>query len=319
MKALITGVGGQDGSYLAELLLGHGYEVVGIVPRPDAEYESLTGIRDRIELLHVDLLDEVALADALRAHAPSEVYNLASPSFVPMSWDEPVRTAEFAAVGVTALLEAIRAVEPGIRMYQASSSEIFGEPSVVPQTEETPLHPVTPYGVAKAYGHFIVGSYRRRYGLHASCGILYNHESPRRPVDFLPSKVAHAAAAVSLGLQDELALGDLGAQRDWGYAGDYVEAMRLMLQRDEPGDYVIATGVLHTVEELVELAFSHVHLDWREHVRVDPALVRGKAELHDLVGDASKARDRLGWSPQVQFEDLVRLLVDAARDRLTNR
>ncbi len=319
MKALITGVGGQDGSYLAELLLGHGYEVVGIVPRPDAEYESLTGIRDRIELLHVDLLDEVALADALRAHAPSEVYNLASPSFVPMSWDEPVRTAEFAAVGVTALLEAIRAVEPGIRMYQASSSEIFGEPSVVPQTEETPLHPVTPYGVAKAYGHFIVGSYRRRYGLHASCGILYNHESPRRPVDFLPSKVAHAAAAVSLGLQDELPLGDLGAQRDWGYAGDYVEAMRLMLQRDEPGDYVIATGVLHTVEELVELAFSHVQLDWREHVRVDPALVRGRAELHDLVGDASKARDRLGWSPQVQFEDLVRLLVDAARDRLTNR
>ncbi len=319
MKALITGVGGQDGSYLAELLLGHGYEVVGIVPRPDAEYESLTGIRDRIELLHVDLLDEVALADALRAHAPSQVYNLASPSFVPMSWDEPVRTAEFAAVGVTALLEAIRAVEPGIRMYQASSSEIFGEPSVVPQTEETPLHPVTPYGVAKAYGHFIVGSYRRRYGLHASCGILYNHESPRRPVDFLPSKVAHAAAAVSLGLQDELPLGDLGAQRDWGYAGDYVEAMRLMLQRDEPGDYVIATGVLHTVEELVELAFSHVQLDWREHVRVDPALVRGRAELHDLVGDASKARDRLGWSPQVQFEDLVRLLVDAARDRLTNR
>ncbi|HEX3056240.1 MAG TPA: GDP-mannose 4,6-dehydratase, partial [Gaiellaceae bacterium] len=238
---------------------------------------------------------------------------------VPMSWDEPVRTAEFAAVGVTALLEAIRAVDPDIRMYQASSSEIFGEPSAVPQTEGTPLHPVTPYGVAKAYGHFIVGSYRRRYGLHASCGILYNHESPRRPVDFLPSKVAHAAAAVSLGLQDELALGDLGAQRDWGYAGDYVEAMRLMLQQDEPGDYVIATGVLHTVEKLVELAFSHVQLDWREHVRVDPALVRGTAELHDLVGDASKARLQLGWSPQVRFEDLVRLLVDAARDRLTNR
>jgi len=319
MKALITGIGGQDGSYLAELLLGHGYEVVGIVPRPDAEYENLAAIRERVELLHVDLLDEVALGDALRAHAPREVYNLASPSFVPMSWDEPVRTAEFAAVGVTALLEAIRAVDPDIRMYQASSSEIFGEPPAVPQTEGTPLHPVTPYGVAKAYGHFIVGSYRRRYGLHASCGILYNHESPRRTVDFLPSKVAHAAAAVSLGLQDELALGDLGAQRDWGYAGDYVEAMRLMLQQDEPGDYVIATGVLHTVEKLVELAFSHVQLDWREHVRVDPALVRGTAELHDLVGDASKARLQLGWSPQVRFEDLVRLLVDAARDRLTNR
>ena len=316
MKALITGVGGQDGFYLAESLLGRGYHVVGIVPRVDARYEHLS---DEVELLHVDLLDQVALGDVLRAHAPSEVYNLASPSFVPMSWDEPVRTAEFAAVGVTALLEAIRAVDPGIRMYQASSSEIFGEPPGVPQTEETPLHPVTPYGVAKAYGHFIVGSYRRRYGLHASCGILYNHESPRRPVDFLPSKVAHAAAAVSLGLQDELALGDLGAQRDWGYAGDYVEAMRLMLQQDEPGDYVVATGVLHTVENLVELAFSHVELDWREYVRVDPALVRGTAELHDLVGDASKARGRLGWSPQVQFEDLVRLLVDAARDRLTNR
>src|SRR5438105_1048443 len=211
MKALITGVGGRDGSYLAESLLGRGYHVVGIVPRVDARYEYLS---DEVELLHVDLLDEVALADALRAHAPSEVYNLASPSFVPMSWDEPVRTAEFAAVGVTALLEAIRAVDPGIRMYQASSSEIFGEPPVVPQTEETPLHPVTPYGVAKAYGHFIVGSYRRRYGLHASCGILHNHESPGRPVDFLPSKVAHAAAAISLGFEHELPLGDLHAQRD---------------------------------------------------------------------------------------------------------
>jgi len=319
MKALITGVGGQDGSYLAELLLGHGYDVVGIVPRLDKEYENLAGVRAQVELLQVDLLDEAALGDALRTHAPHEVYNLASPSFVPMSWDQPVRTAEFAAVGVTALLEAIRAVDPAIRMYQASSSEIFGEPTVVPQTEETPLHPLTPYGVAKAYGHFIVDSYRRRYGLHASCGILYNHESPRRPVDFLPSKVAHAAAAISLGLQEELALGDLHAQRDWGYAGDYVEAMRLMLQQDEPGDYVVATGVLHPVEGLVELAFSHVGLDWREHVRVDPALVRGTAELHDLAGDASKARRTLGWSPQLQFEDLVRLLVDAARDRLTNR
>jgi len=319
MKALITGMGGQDGSHLAELLLGHGYEVVGIVPRLDKEYENLAAVRERVELLQVDLLDEAALGEALRVHAPHEVYNLASPSFVPMSWDEPVRTAEFAAVGVTALLEAIRAVDPAIRMYQASSSEIFGEPTVVPQTEETPLHPLTPYGVAKAYGHFIVDSYRRRYGLHASCGILYNHESPRRPVDFLPSKVAHAAAAISLGLQEELALGDLHAQRDWGYAGDYVEAMRLMVQQDEPSDYIVATGVLHSVEDLVELAFGHVGLAWRDHVRVDPALVRGKAELHDLAGDASKARRTLGWSPQLQFEDLVRLLVDAARDRLTNR
>ena len=317
MKALITGVGGQDGSYLAELLLEHGYDVVGIVPRPDAEYENLAAVRARVELLHADLLDEGELARVLREHGPREVYNLASPSFVPMSWREPVRTAEFAAVGVTALLEAIRAVDPSIRMYQASSSEIFGEPSVMPQTEETPLHPVTPYGVAKAYGHFIVGSYRRRYGLHASCGILYNHESPRRPVDFLPSKVAHAAAAISLGFEHELPLGDLHAQRDWGYAGDYVEAMRLMLQRDDPGDYVVATGVLHSVEEIVDLAFGRVSLDWRDHVRVDDSLLRGRAELHDLVGDASKASRQLGWSPRVGFEDLVRLLVDAALARLT--
>jgi GDPmannose 4,6-dehydratase len=317
VKALITGVGGQDGSYLAELLLEHGYDVVGIVPRPDAEYENLAAVRARVELLHADLLDEGELARVLREHGPREVYNLASPSFVPMSWREPVRTAEFAAVGVTALLEAIRAVDPSIRMYQASSSEIFGEPSVMPQTEETPLHPVTPYGVAKAYGHFIVGSYRRRYGLHASCGILYNHESPRRPVDFLPSKVAHAAAAISLGLEHELPLGDLHAQRDWGYAGDYVEAMRLMLQRDDPGDYVVATGVLHSVEEIVDLAFARVSLDWHDHVRVDDSLLRGRAELHNLVGNASKARRQLGWSPRVGFEDLVRLLVDAALARLT--
>jgi GDPmannose 4,6-dehydratase len=319
MKALITGIGGQDGSYLAELLLERGYEVAGIVPRLDDPHENLAAIRNRVELLHVDLLDEAALARVLRERLPREVYNLASPSFVPQSWHEPVRTAEFAAVGVTALLEAIRAVDPTIRMYQASSSEIFGEPTMVPQTEATPLNPVTPYGVAKAYGHFIVGSYRRRYGLHASAGILYNHESPRRPTDFLPSKVAHAAAAISLGLEHELALGDLRAQRDWGYAGDYVEAMRLMLQQDDPGDYVVATGVLHTVEEIVDLAFARVSLDWHDHVRIDKSLMRGAAELHDLVGDASKARSRLGWRPQVGFEDLVRLLVDAALDRLTNR
>jgi GDPmannose 4,6-dehydratase len=315
VRALITGAGGQDGSYLAELLLERGYEVVGIVPRVDAQYDNLA---DGVELLHVDLLDEAALARVLREHAPREVYNLASPSFVPASWREPVRTAEFAAVGVTALLEAIRAVDSSVRVYQASSSEIFGEPTEVPQTEETPLHPVTPYGVAKAYGHFIVGSYRRRYGLHASCGILYNHESPRRPTNFLPSKVAHAAAAISLGLENELAVGDLHAQRDWGYAGDYVEAMWLMLQQDEPGDYVVATGVLHTVEEIVELAFSHVGLDWHDHVRVDESLLRGAAELHHLVGDASKARRGLGWSPTVDFGDLVRLLVDAAVERLTS-
>jgi GDPmannose 4,6-dehydratase len=319
LRALITGVGGQDGSYLAELLLEHGYEVVGIVSQLQRPYENLAAIRDRIELVYADLLDGGTLADALRTHRPREVYNLASPSFVPVSWEEPVRTAEFAAVGVTALLEAIRAVDPGIRVYQASSSEIFGEPKDVPQTEATALSPVTPYGVAKAYAHFIVGSYRRRYGLHASSGILYNHESPRRPLDFVPSKIAHAAASISLGVGHQLALGDLHARRDWGFAGDYVEGMWLMLQQHEPDDYVLATGVLHSVEELVELAFGHVGLDWRDHVRVDESLLRGTAELHDLVGDASKARLALGWSPRVDFEELVRLLVDAARQRLTNR
>jgi len=316
-RAIITGIGGQDGSYLAELLLEQGYDVVGIVRRPDVEYGNLSGVRARVELVQAELLHEDALIAVLRAHAPHEVYNLASPSFVPMSWREPVATAEFAAVGVTSLLEAIRAVDPSIRVYQASSSEIFGEPAEVPQTERTRLDPLTPYGVAKAYGHFIIGSYRHHYGLHASCGILYNHESPRRPVDFLPSKVAHAAAAISLGLGRELALGDLDAQRDWGYACDYVEAMWRMLQQDEPHDYVIATGELHSVRELTEIAFAHVGLDWQEHVRVDDALKRGQAELHHLVGDAARARRVLGWQPSVSFEQLICLLVDAACSRLT--
>ena len=316
-RALVTGIAGQDGSYLAELLVGRGYEVVGVVREaPDGAYENLAAVRDRIGLVQADLLDEQALAAALRAHRPQEVYNLASPSFVPLSWQQPVVTAEFAAVGVTSLLEAIRAVDAGMRFYQASSSEIFGEPIDVPQSESTPLSPVTPYGVAKAYGHFIVGSYRRRYGLHASCGILYNHESPRRPADFLPSKVARAAAAISLGHEREVVLGDLDAERDWGYAADYVEAMWLMLQRDEPGDYVVASGALHSVRELVELAFAYAGLDWRDHVRTDPSLERGPAELHRLVGDPSKAREQLGWRPRVGFQELVRLLVDAALERL---
>jgi GDPmannose 4,6-dehydratase len=274
-------------------------------------------VRDRVELHRADLLDEAALAALLRAHRPQEVYNLASPSFVPRSWERPVETAEFAAVGVTALLEAVRAVDPAIRVYQASSSEIFGEPVETPQTESTPLAPLTPYGVAKAYGHFIARSYRRRYGLHASCGILYNHESPRRPVDFVPSKIAHGAALAAGGGEAELALGDLDAQRDWGYAGDYVEAMWLMLQQEEPGDYVVATGELHSVRELAELAYAHVGLDWREHVRLDESLLRGEAELHRLTGDATRAREELGWRPRVGFAALVRLLVDAAVARIT--
>ena len=316
-RALIVGIAGQDGSLLAELLLGEGYEVSGVVRQPaSSRFENLDAIRGRLELRQADVLDELSLVDVLSACRPHEVYNLASPSFVPMSWRQPVLTAEFAAVGCTALLEAIRRVDDAIRFYQASSSEIFGEPREVPQTEETPLQPVTPYGVAKAYAHFITRSYRRRYGLHASSGILYNHESPRRPLDFVTRKVANAAAAISLGLESEVVLGDLDARRDWGYAGDHVRAMWAMLRRETPQDYVIATGVTHSVRDLVETAFAHVGLDWRDHVRVDQSLVRGKAELHDLVGDASKARDELGWEPTMDFDGLVRLLVDADLERL---
>ncbi len=316
-RALVTGIGGQDGSYLAELLLEQDYEVYGLVRRPvSSRFDNVEHVRERLELVEADLLDQLALVDVLRDARPHEVYNLASPSFVPMSWKQPVVTAEFAAVGVTSLLEAIRAVDNSIHVYQASSSEIFGLPAEVPQTERTALAPVTPYGVAKAYGHFIIGSYRRRYGLHASCGILYNHESPRRPHDFLPSKVAHAAAAIALGLQGELWLGDLDARRDWGYAGDYVRAMWLMLQQDEPRDYIVATGELHSVRELVELAFDHVGLDWQTYVHIDESLKRGPAELHDLVGDASRAREGLGWERRVDFPELVKLLVDAELERL---
>jgi GDPmannose 4,6-dehydratase len=315
-RALVTGIGGQDGSYLAELLLDHGYAVAGVVKPGAAAYGNIDAVKDRIELIEADLLDQASLADALERTRPQEVYNLASPSFVPASWDQPVTTAEFAAVGATSLLEAIRGVDPSIRFYQASSSEIFGEPRDSPQTEDTPLDPVTPYGVAKAYAHFIVNSYRRQYGLFACCGILYNHESPRRPLQFLPRKVAHGAAAISLGRQDELVLGDLDARRDWGFAGDYVRAMWLMLQQDDPGDYIVASGESHSVRELVQCAFDHVGLDWQEYVRVDPALQRGAAELHRLVGDSARARERLGWAPELDFEHLVNLLVDADAERL---
>jgi GDPmannose 4,6-dehydratase len=316
-RALITGIGGQDGSLLAALLLDEGYDVAGIVRREASAYEgALAPLEGRIELVPADLLHNTSLVQALQATRPTEVYNLAAPSFVPRSWDEPILTAEFAAVGATSMLEAIREVDPTIRFYQASSSEIFGEPRETPQTEETPPRPVTPYGVAKAYAHFIASSYRRRYGMFTCCGILYNHESPLRPLDFLPRKVAHGAAAISLGLEEELVVGDLTAQRDWGYAGDYVRAMWLMLQHDEPADYVVATGVSHSVEELVACAFGAVGLEWREHVRSDPSLFRGAAELHDLVGDASKARRVLGWEPHVSFEELVGLLVEADLARL---
>jgi GDPmannose 4,6-dehydratase len=311
-RALITGIGGQDGALLSQLLLDEGYEVFGVIRRDPSAYEAnLAPVAGRIRLVEANLLDQGSLARALRDVAPHEVYNLAAPSFVPRSWDEPVLTAEFAAVGATSLLEAVREVDVRIRVYQASSSEIFGEPAETPQTEETPLCPLTPYGVAKAYAHFIAGSYRRRYGMFTCCGILYNHESPLRPTDFLPRKVARAAAAIALGLERELVLGDLSARRDWGYARDYVRAMWLMLRQGEPGDYIVATGVSHSVEELVAAAFEVVGLDWRAHVRTDPALVRGAAELHRLVGDASKARRVLGWAPEVSFAELVRLLVEA--------
>ncbi len=316
-RALVTGIGGQDGSYLAELLLSKGYEVFGITRTGSADgYANLAAIRDELSLVEADFLDKRSMVETLQWCEPQEVYNLASVSFVPASWDEPVLTAKFAAVGVTVILEAIRTVDSAIRFYQASSSEIFGEPVESPQSPDTPVWPLTPYGVAKAYGHFITCSYRTRYGLHASSGILYNHESPRRPPKYVTRKITQAAARISLGIDEQLTLGDLDARRDWGYAPDYVRAMWLMLQCDEPDDYVVATGEGHGVQDLVEAAFSHVGLDWREHVRTDSALKRGKAELHNLVGDPSRAKERLGWSPTVSFEELVRLMVDHDLERL---
>jgi GDPmannose 4,6-dehydratase len=309
--ALITGITGQDGSYLADLLLEKGYDVHGMVRRASTEsFQRLEHIRDRVTLHTGDLLDQRSLVDVLRACEPVEVYNLAAMSFVAASWNQPTLTAEFTGVGVTRMLEAIREARPDARFYQASSSEMFGKVLEVPQRETTPFHPRSPYGVAKAYGHFITVNYRESYDLYACSGILFNHESPRRGLEFVTRKIAHTAAAIKLGLTDELRLGNLDSRRDWGYAPEYVEAMWRMLQQDEPGDFVIGTGQSHSVREFVEIAFDHVDRDPDDHVRIDPSLLR-PAEVDDLIADPSKARAELGWEPQTSFEELARLMVDA--------
>ncbi|MGA2036541.1 MAG: GDP-mannose 4,6-dehydratase [Acidimicrobiales bacterium] len=311
-RALITGITGQDGSYLAEFLLEQGYEVVGMVRRSSTvNFERIAHIQDRLTLVPGDLLDEISLIGVLREHRPSEVYNLAAQSFVQTSWVQPVLTGETTALGVTRLLDAIRLVDPEIRFYQASSSEMFGKVHQVPQTEATPFHPRSPYGVAKVYGHWITVNYRESHGLHASSGILFNHESPRRGLEFVTRKVSYAVARIARGLDDKLMLGDLDPQRDWGYAGDYVRAMWLMLQRDEPGDFVVATGETHSVRELCEVAFSHVGLDWSEHVVSRDERYMRPAEVDLLVGDASKSREELGWEQIVDFSQLVAMMVDA--------
>jgi GDPmannose 4,6-dehydratase len=317
-RALITGITGQDGSHLAELLLAKGYEVHGMVRRSSTEtFQRLQGFRDAITLHTGDLLDQRSLGDVLRETEPDEIYNLAAMSFVAASWTQPVLTAEFTGVGVTRMLEAMREVRPEARFYQASSSEMFGKVLEVPQRETTPFYPRSPYGVAKAYGHFITVNYRESYDLFACSGILFNHEGERRGLEFVTRKVTHAAAAIKLGLQEELALGNLDAERDWGYARDYVEAMWLMLQQDEPDDYVIATGKAHSVRQLVEVAFAHVGLDPSDHVRVDQRFLR-PAEVEHLIGDASKAREKLGWVPRTSFDGMVRLMVDADLELLAS-
>jgi GDPmannose 4,6-dehydratase len=311
-SALITGITGQDGSYLAELLLEHGYEVHGMVRRASTEkFDRIEHLRDRITLHQGDLLDHRSLVDTLRASDPDEIYNLAAMSFVAVSWIQPTLTAEFTGVGVTRVLEAMREVCPEARFYQASSSEMFGKVREVPQTESTPFYPRSPYGVAKAYGHFITVNYRESYDLHATSGILFNHESPRRGLEFVTRKVTWHAAAIKHGKVDELRLGNLDAQRDWGYAKDYVEAMWLMLQRDEADDFVIATNKTHTVRECVQIAFDEAGVaDWEKYVKLDPAFLR-PAEVDTLIGDPSKAKELLGWEPRTNFEELIRLMTRA--------
>jgi GDPmannose 4,6-dehydratase len=318
-RAIITGITGQDGSYLAELLLQHNYDVVGVVRRCSApNLWRISGILDRITLRPADLLDQLSLIRLIDEVRPDEFYNLAAMSFVPASWDQPMLTGEFNAQGVTRVLEALRTVDPRIRLYQASSSEMFGKVREVPQTEMTPFYPRSPYGVSKAYGHYITVNYRESYNLFACSGILFNHESPRRGQEFVTRKVTHGVARIKLGLADTLSLGNLDASRDWGFAGDYVRAMWLMLQQNEPDDYVVATGVSHTVADLVEVAFGHAGLDWRKHVVQDPKFLR-PAEVDHLIGDPSKARRVLGWEPQTDFNALIRMMVDADIEQLKSR
>jgi GDPmannose 4,6-dehydratase len=315
-RALITGITGQDGSYLAEFLLEKGYEVFGMTRRASTEnVERIGHLVDRLTLLQGDLLDPPSLDAALREAEPTEVYNLAAQSFVPTSWNQPVLTAEFTAIGVTRMLEAIRAVDPSIRFYQASSSEMFGKVREVPQTELTPFHPRSPYGVAKVYGHYITVNYRESYGLFAASGIAFNHEAPRRGLEFVTRKISDGVARIKLGMADELRLGSLDAERDWGFAGDYVEAMWLMLQQDEASDYVIATGEPHSVREFAQVAFERLGLDWEQYVVVDPRFLR-PAEVDQLIGDSSKARAQLGWEPRTSFRELVEMMVDADLERL---
>jgi len=317
-KALITGITGQDGSYLAEFLLSKDYEVFGLVRRTSIlNFERIKHIQDRIELISGDLLDQNSLMNAIKESNPDEVYNLASQSFVPASWKQPVFTGEATALGVARMLEAIRAVDPKIKFYQASSSEMFGKAREVPQTEKTQFYPRSPYGVAKIYGHWITINYRESYNMFCCSGILFNHESPRRGLEFVTRKVTNTVAKIKLSLSNELRLGNLDAKRDWGFAGDYVEAMWLMLQQDEPDDYVISTGLTHSVKDLLQIAFDYVNLNWKDYVVVDPKFVR-PAEVKLLLGDPSKARKKLGWKPKISFEELVRMMVEADLEKVKN-
>jgi GDPmannose 4,6-dehydratase len=317
-RALITGITGQDGSYLAEFLLNKGYEVFGLIRRTSTvNFERIKHIQDNIELISGDLLDQNSLINAIKESNPDEIYNLASQSFVPTSWKQPVFTGEATALGVARVLEAIRAVNLKIKFYQASSSEMFGKAREVPQTEKTQFYPRSPYGVAKLYGHWIAVNYRESYNIFCCSGILFNHESPRRGLEFITRKVTNAAAKIKLGLSNELRLGNLDAKRDWGFTGDYVRAMWLMLQQDKPDDYVISTGITHSVRDLVQIAFDYVNLNWKDYVIVDPKFVR-PAEVELLLGDSTKALKKLGWAPETSFEELIKMMIDADLERIEN-